>query len=132
MLIQRATMLEWPQIMLLRERHLERYPPLPWERQSNDAIFWVVRQAQKVLGALGFEDVSGVRWVTDYLIAELPRMQRVRVALMLRDKLTELAKADRIPIAFQTRCDNLAQMRSNRKRSRARPISVVFFEPYEE
>lgn len=132
MLIDRATVLEWPQIALLREEHLRRYPPLPWEAQSEAATWWVVRQAEKILAAVGYEDIGGIRWITDFLIADLPMFQRVRTALIMRDKLRELAKADRIPLAWQTRTDNTAQMRANRKRTRGRPLSVVFFEPYEE
>jgi len=134
LVIDRATILEWPQIVSLKEEYLSRFPPMPWEKVSHDdAIWWVVRSGERVLGATAWDDRGEVRWVTDfYVLKGLAKILAVKVAVMLRDCIERQAYESKRSIAFMTQYHNQAQMRSNLRRTKAKPVTVIFYKEYKE
>jgi hypothetical protein len=130
LVIDRATILEWPQIDALRNNYRDIYPKLPWGCETDDsATWWVCLAKERVLGAYSYVDMLGIRWISDFYIQEISRFQRVKIAFKMRDHVYEVSSECGLPLAAMISCSNDSQISFMRKRTMARPLSVIYYEP---
>lgn len=81
-----------------------------------------------MLGCYSIEEapVLNQRIAQDFYIADLPRKERVRVALLMREHLYAEAQEDGVDIVFAVHPGNNEQMRAIMRHGQADVVGVLF------
>lgn len=127
MVIDRATILEWPQIEALRSAYFERMG-CSLQRRSDATIWFIVHAKEIVLGCYSVEDATAFkqRWILDFYIAALSRPDRIHVAIMMRDHIYCDADRDGLDVLFHVDPRNGAQLRAIFRHGQAEPAGMLF------
>jgi hypothetical protein len=127
MVIQRATIMEWPQIETLRYAYFSRMC-LSVQRRPPEAVWFVAREGEAVQGCYCTQDEVELsqRWVLDFYIAPLSLRKRVYVAVQMRDAIYDGADADGLDVMFHVDPSNIDHLRSVMNHGDAKVVGIAF------
>lgn len=107
LVVDRATVFEWPQIEALRVAYFEAWDQ-PVQRRSTNTVWYIARIGERVVGTFSTEMSSGQLWALDFYVVS--GRDGVLAAGAMYKALYALADAEDVDLVCCVNPSNLRQL----------------------